>query len=259
MKYVSRTLAAFFAAAALVLSVSPAWALLVQPVVIDLKTSGEHTSAALTITNDRNRPDTIEITVSKLTLPEKGAPVLTPDKGDNFLIFPPAFTIQPGKTQVVRIRWVGEPILNRSEIYMFSTSEIPVDKIQGSGVQLLYSIQSVVTVTSPALKPDVHVASVARDSQALPAQQGQPAQTQNGVTIVFQNDGTAIDYVSRYRITLTVPGSPEWSKTLETTDVSKAVGLGLLAPNSKRDLFFPMPDVPATGTIQASIEVAPER
>ena len=39
---------------------TPAFALIVQPVVIDLKTTGEGSSAAIVVTNDRNQPVTIE-------------------------------------------------------------------------------------------------------------------------------------------------------------------------------------------------------
>lgn len=239
---------------------SPASALLVQPVVIDMQTSGARTNAAITITNDRNRPDTIEISVNKLTLPEKGAPVLTPVSGDNFLIFPPTVTIQPGHTQVVRIRWVGEPVLAQSQTYMFATSELPIPNAKGTGIQLLYSIQSLVTVTSPTLNPDVHVISAVRDSETHPAQEkGKPAVVVKGISVVFQNKGGAIDYVSHHRLRLSIGGTPGWSKTLEATDISKSAGLGLLGPNSKRELFFPLSDVPSQGAIQASLEEAPGR
>jgi fimbrial chaperone protein len=169
MAIFSRMLGVCAAAGIAAAMASPASALLVQPVVIDLQTSGEHTNAAITITNDRNRPDTVEVSVNKLTLPEKGAPVLTPVNGDNFLIFPPTATIQPGHTQVIRIRWVGEPVLAQSQTYMFATSELPIANAKGTGIQLLYSIQSLVTVTSPTLKPDVHVISAVRDTETHPA------------------------------------------------------------------------------------------
>ena len=93
---------------AALLPATPSFALLVQPIVIDMSTNGARSNAALTVVNDRRTPETVEITVGKLTLPERGAPQITEDKGDDFLVFPPRATIAPGKTQVFRIRWIGE-------------------------------------------------------------------------------------------------------------------------------------------------------
>jgi P pilus assembly chaperone PapD len=246
-------------AAAAAMVAAPAFALVVQPVVIDLKTSGQGSSAAIVVTNDRNRPVTVEVTVNKLSLPQDGPPVLTADKGDDFLIFPPLATLQPGKTQVIRVRWVGAPTLAESQTYMFATSELPIDQISGSGVQLLYSIQSLVTVTSAALKPDVHIIGVDRAEQPNLAPAGeQTVASVPGIKVTFQNDGSAIDYVSHHRLKFSVAGS-KWSKVLDVPDVSKSVGLGLLTPNSKRDLFFALNDVPPSGTLQASLEDAPQR
>jgi P pilus assembly chaperone PapD len=238
---------------------SPAYALLVQPIVIDLTSTGTGSSAALTVTNDRNRADTIEVTINTLTLPEKGPPVLTPNKGDDFLIFPPASTIQPGKTQVFRVRWIGDPALAQSRAYMFSISELPVNQLAGSGVQILYSIQSLVTVTPPRTKPETSILDVARDTQKRAGDVQAPSMVVKGVSLTFSNAGAAVDYISHYQVKLMIDGTPGWSKTYDPAAVTKSVGLGLLMPNSKRTIFFPAPDVPAAGVVKATIEEASGR
>lgn len=247
--------AAALAVAGALTAATPAYALLVQPIVIDLSTTGQGSSAAITVTNDRNRPDTIEVTINKLTLPERGAPQLTPDPGSDFLIFPPASTIEPGKTQVFRVRWIGDPKITQSKSYMFAISELPVNQMAGSGVQVLYSIQSLVTVTAPGLKPDTSVAAVARETQKTPAgtASAAPAGQTPGVAVTFQNAGNAIDYISHYQVTLSADGS-KWSKTFDAAETTKAVGLGLIQPNSKRTIFFPVADVPASGDIKATLD-----
>ena len=248
------------AAALLALATAnPAYALLVQPIVIDLSTTGTGSSGALTVTNDRNRADTIEVTINKLTLPEKGPPILTPDKGDDFLIFPPASTIQPGKTQVFRVRWIGDPALAQSRAYMFSISELPVNQLAGSGVQILYSIQSLVTVTPPRLKPETSVLGAERDTQKRAGDVQHPNTVVKGLSLTFSNAGGAVDYISHYQVKLAIDGTPGWSKTFDPPTVTKSVGLGLLMPNSKRTIFFPVPDVPETGAIKATIEEASGR
>jgi fimbrial chaperone protein len=246
---------AAIAVAGTLAAVTPAYALLVQPIVINLSTTGQGSSAAITVTNDRNRSDTIEVTINKLTLPEKGSPQLTPDPGSEFLIFPPASTIEPGKTQVFRVRWIGDPNLAQSKSYMFAISELPVDQPPGSGVQVLYSIQSLVTVTPPGLKADLSVATAIRDTQSAPAGTvgSAPASGAAGISITFNNAGNAVDFISHYQVALSIDGS-KWSKTFDAAETTKAVGLGLIQPNSKRTIFFPVPDVPATGDIKVKLD-----
>ena len=247
------TLATAASAAALT-ATTPAFALLVQPVVIRMDSSGAHASAAITVINDRNTPDTVEISLAKLSLPQKGAPVLTPDKGDDFLIFPPIATVAPGKTQVFRIRWVGEPVLAQALTYMFTTSEVPVDQAKGSGVQLVYAIQSLVTVTSSNLKADVEAVAATRAVHAFPGNDGKPARTEAGLNVTFANTGEDVALLSDYVIKLEIAGAHPWSTTIASSDVSKYVGLGLLAPDSKRELFMSVPDVPASGDVKITLK-----
>lgn len=244
----------WLAAVLTMVAASPASALLVQPISIDLSTANTGSSSAITVVNDRNRPNTIEVTINSVTLPESGPPVLTPDTGDNFLVFPPATTIDPGKTQVFRIRWIGDPALAQSKIYMFSVAELPVDQLKTSGVQVLYSIQAVVTVTSPNLKTDTSTVSAARDTETRVDDPGKPDIVTKGVSVTFANAGNAVDYISHYKVTLSIDGKPGWSKIFEGPEVGKNVGLGLVPPAGRRKLFFAVDDVPDTGDIKATIE-----
>ncbi len=243
---------ALIAATAITLGASaPASAMLVQPIVLNVSTTGSHNTAALSVVNDRNRPDTIEIKVEKLHLTIDGRPELSPDNGDNFLIFPPTVTIPPGKTQVIRVRWVGDPQIAESQLYMFTVSELPVDEGARSGVQLVYAIQSLVTVSSPSLQSDVSVTAANRVVRKMPATQGVPEHQAAGVQLTFDNAGGGCAFIPDFKLTL---HSGSWSKTLEQGDVSKAVGLGLLAPSSKRNVFVPVADIPASGGITVTLE-----
>lgn len=234
--------------------VTPASALLVQPINILMTSTGQQSNAALTVVNDRDRPNTFEVTVNKLTLPENGAPVVTPIKGDEFLIFPPTATVQPGKTQVVRIRWVGDPVLKESQAYMFNTAELPVNQLQGSGVQVVYTIQSLVTVTSPALKPEIAVQTATVETETQVANSEHPARTVPGVGVTVSNSGNGLDFLTNYKFTLK---SGAWSMTIDPHDVAQYVGLGLVMPNSKRHFFLVLPKLPPAGPVQVSLEREP--
>lgn len=222
----------------------PATALLVRPILMDLKSSGSNTMGSFEVVNDRNRPITVEITVNRLAIPERGDVTLTPDDGADFQIFPPIAAVQPGKRQIFRVKWIGAPDIPQSQFYMFSTSELPVKRNpedEVTGVEILYAIQSVVAVGPTGQKPRISIEKVERAS----AKDGR-----TGVEITFSNDGAAHGFVNSGQVMLDTKGGG-WSKTVGEADVSNAFGLGVVPPHQRRVMFLPVADVPATGELTA--------
>jgi fimbrial chaperone protein len=180
-------------------------------------------------------------------VPEKGAPVLTPSNGDDFLVFPTIAKIPAGGRQVFRVRYIGEPNPGHSRLFMFSTSELPVSSERGpekAQVQVLYSINSVVTVRPPKSAAQIKVADIRRAMNDKGEQ---------GIEITFQNDGAAHGFIGAASMSLS---DGAWKKALDANSMGKAFGLGLIPAESKRVMFLVLPDVPATGTIQADVKPA---
>jgi fimbrial chaperone protein len=163
----------------------PAVALLVRPILINLTTTGSGANGSLEVVNDRNRPMAVEVKVNKLEVPERGAVIVTPDEGSDFQIFPPIASIPAGGRQIFRIRWIGEPNLAASRLFMFSTAELPVAETTGqTSVQVLYAIQSVVAVRPPQARSAIEVAEVRR---------AKSPKGEDGLEIIFANEGAAMD------------------------------------------------------------------
>ncbi len=101
------------AAAAVVAFAAAAWAMTVQPVIVDLKPSGHGMSATVSVQNTFATPLPIGITIQSLSFDEKGAKPTGKDPGD-ILVYPPQTLIPPGQTQTFRIQWVGDPQLARA-------------------------------------------------------------------------------------------------------------------------------------------------
>ena len=229
---------------------APALALLVRPIVIDLIASGSRANSAIEVVNDRNRAVAVEIKVNRLTLPERGQPILTADPGKDFLIFPAIANIPAGGRQVFRVRYVGDPALAQSKLFMFSSAELPVAEnpaLKSAQIQVLYAIQSVVTVKPLKARPAISVSEVER---------GKNAKGQAGVFVTFRNDGPAHGYINAARLDLETAG---WNRTIEAAQLSNAVGLGLVPPNARRAMFIALADVPAAGQLAGRIKVAGDR
>lgn len=242
--------AAFAAAAVVAVAATPALALLVQPILIKLNTSGAGSSAAIEVVNDRNRPVTVEIGVEQLLIPERGAATRAPDSGDEFQIFPPQAVVPAGGRQVFRVRWVGEPVIDKGKLYMFSTAELPVELEEGrTGVSLYYAVESVVAVSPTGGRPEISVSKVERATNA---------QGVAGLEVTFVNDGPAVGYANEATMRLSIPGS-DWSMTLNSSELNNAFGLGIVPAAQNRVMFFAPADVPAEGEIVAQFTPQPRR
>lgn len=236
LRYIAAAFASASALTALVLA-WPAVALLVKPIVIEMSTSGSAANAMVEVVNDRNTPVTVELTVDKLKVPESGVVETEADSGEEFLIFPPQAIIAPGGRQNFRVRWVGDPDLDQTRLYMFTTSELPVQIPDGTtGVQLYYAVQSVVAVSPPGARAEVEV----RDVQRLRKDDA------DGVLVTFSNMGTKHAFVSSAQMELRSGG---WRKTVSEQELGAAFGLGLVPPDGVRSMFLPVDGLPSDGAI----------
>lgn len=213
----------------------PAVALLVRPIIVEMSTVGSDANTTIEVVNDRNTPVTVELTVAKLTVPERGAVETEADEGDDFLIFPPQAIIAPGGRQNFRVRWVGDPQIDQTQLFMFTTSELPVDIPEGTtGVQLYYAVQSVVAVSPPGAKAEVTVSRVERSQNG----------DEQGLLVSFANLGAKHAFISNAQLELRAGG---WRKVFTEQELSGAFGLGLVPAAGSRTMFLPVEDVPAEG------------
>ena len=124
-------------------------AMSVTPIVIEMVSTGRHSKATIRVVNDGSKKLPVEIVVSRVELGPEGERKETP-AGDEFLIFPPQALVAPGATQTFRIQWVGDPVIAKSQTYIFSVNQVPVKMPKGiSGVQLVFNFATVVNVAPP--------------------------------------------------------------------------------------------------------------
>jgi len=134
--------AAFFALAGL----SPAHALNVQPLALDMVAIGANSRGTIQIVNDSAKPLPVDVSFKKLDIGPDGKTTELPAK-DEFLIFPPQAVVPPGATQSFRIQWAGAPDIKKSETYMVSVNQLPIKMKPGeSGVQMVFTFGVIVNV-----------------------------------------------------------------------------------------------------------------
>jgi fimbrial chaperone protein len=119
---------------------SPAAAFRVEPMSAELAASGPNSKGEIRIENPHDHPITIELVTEQRDFDANGKETRTPAE-DDFLIFPPQTLVQPGKTQLVRYQYIGDPTIPATKAYVINVRQLPIDlkPDAASGMKFLYN------------------------------------------------------------------------------------------------------------------------
>lgn len=234
---------------AALLPVQAAFAMTVQPVVIDLQTAGRQMSTVVTVENTFATPLPVELTVQELELTPEGVKQTGKDPGD-LMVFPPQAIIEPGQTQTFRIQYVGDPALAKSKHYYVTVAQLPVKLPEGqSAIQILYNFQVLVSIAPAGIKPQISVQSAAIGKNNA----GKPVPI-----LTINNESTAHGYLANGRLRIVqkdASGKQVFSKTLSGAEIQQSMGFGLIGGGQIRRVSVPVELPLADGTVEASFSL----
>lgn len=215
----------------LVLPPVPAGAYQVAPMIYDLKPSGSEAATIIRVRNDGDKPLTIELDAERRSFDENGVEKRTP-ADDDFVLFPLQAIVQPGKTQAVRVQYVGKADLTRSETYLVTVRQVPVSLAdrKESGVQMVFNFSTMATIVPEGAKPDVQLVSATREGKDM--------------VLRLRNSGTRYANIGAAKVTV-------GGQAVKDEDWRKALRTVWLLPGMDR--VVRIPDAPATG--EASFEL----
>jgi fimbrial chaperone protein len=238
----------FIVFCAVIFIAAPLLAMTVQPVVINLQTSGRGMSQVITVENTFAAPLPVELRVQELKLDEEGVKLTGVDPGD-LLVFPPQALIQPGQTQSFRVQYVGDPDLKASKHYYITVAQLPVKLPEGqSAIQILYNFQVLVSVTPNGSKPEMSVQK---------AEVGHNADGKPVPVVMITNASIAHGYLSNGRLRIVqrdVAGKEVFKQSLSGPEIQQTIGFGLVGANQTRRITVPVVLPLDGGTIEASFE-----
>lgn len=233
-------------AAAAAMAAPAAVAMTVQPVVLDLQTSGRGMSQIVTVENTFANPLTVEIKIDELRFDETGAHPTGADSGE-LLVFPPQAIIQPGQTQAFRVQWVGDPELATSKHFYVTVAQLPVQLPEGqSAIQILYNFQVLVSVQPNGAKPALTVVSttVGDDGQGHPIP-----------VVTMTNTANGYGYLSQGRLRIVqrdASGKEVFQRSLSGPEIQQTIGFGLIAPGQRRRVSIPIQLPTREGSVEAT-------
>ena len=236
---------------ALMCSGSPAVALNVQPVIIDLLSSGRRTSSVVTLQNTFATTVPVELVAHELTI-INGELKETAVEAEDLLIFPAQATVEPGQSQAFRVQWVGEPDLQASKHFFVTVGQLPVVLPENqNAIQVLYNFKVLVSVGAPAAEAELAVQSATIETREDGS--GYPV-------VTVSNSGRTYGYLGKSRLTLVhrAPNGDEiLRQTWEPEQLQQIMGLGLVPSGTTRRLPVNIRLSQPNGSV--SVEVVPVR
>ena len=227
---------------------APLLAINVQPVVVDLVSTGRRASSVVLLQNTFSEAIPVEVTVHPVQVIDGTLTEITDQEADDVLIFPSQTVVEPGASQAFRVQWVGDPRPAGSQHYYVTIAQLPValapDK---NAIQVLHRFRILVSVNAPDAKPSLRVVK----TEILPNNEGKPRPV-----ATVTNSGDAYDYVGEYRMTIVqrdAEGKELFRQTFLPEQIQEAMGLGIVPAGQSRVLPIGV-DLPSdTGSL--SIEI----
>lgn len=237
--------------AAVFMSVSPALAINVQPVIIDLLSSGRRASGVVTLQNTFPDAVPIEVTIHPVRVVDGELQEMQNEEVEDVLAFPAQAIVAPGGSQAFRIQWVGDPRPAASAHYYVTISQLPVAlQSDQNTIQVLHRFRVLVNVNSPEGNAELKIIK----ANVVTAENGKARPV-----VTIANSGNASDYVGNHRLTLVqqdAAGHEVFRETYLPEQIQQAMGLGMIPSGQTRILPMGI-DLP-TDSKNVSIEIATE-
>ncbi len=210
-----------------------AWAYEVTPMRVFLQPDRGQNSATITINNVRDEALPVEIQVFRRIVAADGEQVFEPAE-EEFIIFPPQVQIAAGQSQAIRIQYVGD-LGEVAEAFVVQVTEVPVNKLEGTGIQFTYNFGVAVYVQPPRARARLAVSDAVAADGTLRFKVAN-----NGNDYGFLT-GQVLEYrVGTARVTLT----PDELATLVTNPI--------VPPGATREFAFPLAASLGAGSAAAS-------
>ncbi len=209
-------------------ALSPAaWAYTLEPIVTVIELPSGSSGKTIIIRNPRDFPLAATFEIVERTVHDDGTETQTP-ADDVFLIFPPQAVVPAGKTQALRVQWVG-PNVSTSRSFTLYGVEAPVSLSgdDGSAIHTILKMGATVHVTQTGLRPE----------PVLTASQT----TEGGVQVQIANEGSRFVYIDDLALAFA-------NKTIAGRDLGNVALRTLIPPGATRT--FVVPDVDGVPTLK---------
>lgn len=228
--------------AALTMPGEPAAAMSVSPTHLEMTSAGPNSRADIRVFNNADKPLPIETVVSRVTRDADGNEVIKREDAD-FLVLPLQTMIPPGGSQVLKVQWLGEPLIEESRAYRIAVKQLPVAQPgERKSVQLVLKFSVIVNVAPPEGRPALRLvrAGIARSRKGKRIPR-----------LTVTNPSRVHARLPEARVQLS---GGDWRKILSPGMLQGLLGIGTVMPGQTRSFDLPLPLPDSVQSLNAQID-----
>lgn len=231
----------------------PAAAFELLPISREFAPAGRNATQSYEVVNDGDEPLAVELSMLRRQTDINGTETYS-SGDDDFLIYPTQILLEPGKTQSVRVTWLGDPQPTTELSYRLLAEQLPINLDQADenqtrpvgGVQVLLRY-----LGSVYIRPANPAANVVLETIEPQPDASQPP----GFAITLNNQGNARAVLRNFHLHLVLPTGESVSLQPEQlTSINNSV---ILAGHLRR-FIIPYPNgfsvSPTTATFEFDSE-----
>ena len=202
----------------LLLGSAPLQAFDVNPVVSVIEIPGKAAGITVTLRNPRSTDLPVEFEIVERSIAEDGSETTQP-ADDAFTIFPPQAIVGAGKSQAIRVQWLGSaPAASRSFTLYAAEQAVDLSGITETTVQTIFLIGASVHVTGRDARPTPVLVAAAPEG--------------DGVRVTLGNDGARYYYIDDLSLAF-------GDKTVAGVDLGNLANRTLVPPGARRSFVVP--------------------
>lgn len=238
-----------FSAVVLLFVPAPAEAFKLTPLEMLFAPAGRGATQTFQITNAHDQPIAVEIRIAARDMNLKGEDLLS-DAENSFVVYPAQAIVLPGKSQTVRVQWIGDPSPKHELAFRMIAEQLPIDlhrkPTEGARLRLLVRYIASLYVAPRGVKAKVVLESAGRKT------------TSDGeakLSVVLRNQGTAHSLLRRLTLNVTgqAGGGGKASVAFTAKQLYGMIGQNLLAGH-RREFLLPWPAKLSGGPVVVSFD-----
>jgi len=242
MKNIALKSIVFFLTLLITINVANAYKLI--PFSAELSPMGKLSRQVFRLENNGNKPIAIELRTFARAMDIHGVDILEPADKD-FIIYPAQTIIMPGKSQAVRVDWIGEKNISKELAFRLITEQLPInfDAENSEGAQISLLVRFIASVY---IKPRYVKSNVILKSATFEIIEN----NKRALKLVFENLGNAHSLLRKPILTLSSGGKTITLSSKELNTIRKQN----ILENHVRQFFIPWPKMLPEGEIKAEFK-----
>lgn len=204
---------------------SQSYAYRVEPMVAEMEPIGKRAQMSMRVDNTSTEPLTVELYPLAMTMDEYGTETLTEADSD-LLVIPVTAIIEPGRSQSIMVRYLGDPSITQSKSYRIAVKQVKVNNSNSQTGQLglLLQFETLVNVRPKNTNANIEIKGIEKKN--------------NKWLIGVENKGDSYGRLSDNDWKITDGKNSKYLKGIEIGNLFTGT---LVLPNSIR--YFEMPNL----------------